>query len=61
MTNWQNLARVVLSSLILFNKRRGEEPAKMLLKKYEDRADWRQANEELIASLKPVEKILMKK
>ena len=61
MTNWQNLARVVLSSLILFNKRRGEEPAKMLLKKYEDRADWRQANEELTESLKPVEKILMKK
>jgi hypothetical protein len=60
-TTWRHLAEVALSRLICFNKRRSNEPAMMLVTKFKSRPSWGKANEELIKTLKPIEKELMKK
>lgn len=59
--NWMQLARVTLSRLITFNKRRGNAAAQMLVDKYVHRPNWQNANRELVDSLKPIEKALMKR
>lgn len=55
---WRRLARVLMSRLILFNKRRGGEVSKLLLSTYVDRPDWKGAttvNAEIMAALQPLE------
>ena len=53
---WMSLVEAVLSRLILFNKRRGGEAARMLIKSYKDRPVWQQfANQEIAQSLSLLE------
>lgn len=59
---WGKLAEVVLVRVILFNKRRGSEVAKLLASTYKNRPKWKETiNEEIFSSLKPVEKELLKR
>ena len=59
---WRSLAETVLARLVVFNKRRASEPAKMLLSHYVERPDWNnRSNSELLNNLKPMEKVLMKR
>jgi len=59
---WLSLAETVLTRLVVFNKRRANEPAKMLLSHYVDRPDWKnRSNSELLNNLKPMEKLLMQR
>ena len=61
-STWRQLSDIVLSRLITFNKRRGGEAARLLLKTYTDRPQWdASANGELMNSLKPLEKELIKR
>ena len=61
-STWRQLSDVVLSRVITFNKRRGGEAAKLLLNAYSDRPQWdKSANSELIHSLQPLEKQLIKR
>lgn len=57
---WFELAKVCLARITIFNKRRGEEPSKLLLTTYQQRKNG-QHNTELVASLTSVEKELVKK
>lgn len=58
--SWRSLSEVVLVRLLVFNKRRASEPAKLELLQYVNRPDWKSAsNRELIDNLKPVEKLLL--
>ncbi|XP_021361550.1 uncharacterized protein LOC110455631 [Mizuhopecten yessoensis] len=57
---WRKLAELTLTRLILFNKRRAEEPAQMLVERFKQRPINRNTNEELLQSLQPIEKHLMK-
>jgi hypothetical protein len=53
---WRRFARVLMSRLILFNKRRGGEVSKLLLSTYVERPDWKEAttvNSEIMAALQP--------
>lgn len=59
---WRALSELVLTRLLVFNKRRASQPAKLLLSQYINRPDWNQtANQELIDNLQPLEKVLMKR
>jgi hypothetical protein len=59
---WRALSEIVLTRLLVFNKRMASEPAKLLLSQYVNRPDWNQAaNQELIDNLQPLEKVLMKR
>ena len=59
---WKNLAEMVLTRLIVFNKRRASEPAKLELKQYLERPDWKStSNKEVLGILKPIEQELMKR
>jgi len=59
---WRALAEIVLARLVVFNKRRGGEPAKMILSQFVNRPDWRRtSNKELLNNLRPVERTLMKR
>ena len=59
---WRALSETVLTRLVVFNKRRGSEPAKLLLSEYVNRPDWHQtSNRELLENLRPIEKILAKR
>ena len=58
MNNWKELAYFVLSKVQTFNFRRGNETAKMQLKKYLDRANWKEGNMEIYNSLDKLEKEL---
>jgi len=61
MNNWKELAYFVLSKVQTFNFRRGNETAKMQLKKYLDRANWKEGNMEIYNSLDKLEKELAKR
>ena len=56
---FQNLAAVLLCRLVSFNKRRPEEPAKLMVDKYQCRSNWQDSNAEILASLGQFEKQLM--
>lgn len=59
---WRSLAEVALTKLIVFNKRRANEPAKLELAEYVHRPNWQAtSNKELIANLQPLERKLMEK
>jgi len=59
---WRELAEVVMARLVAFNKRRGSEPAKLLLSDVVNRPSWiAGANPEVFSTLQPVEKKLMER
>jgi hypothetical protein len=59
---WRSLAEVVLTRLVVFNKRRASEPAKLEFAQYLSRPNWiRESNKELISNLQPVEKKLIER
>jgi len=58
-STWLNLAKVTLSRLIVFNKRRSGEASQMLLSSYNSRPQWHErGSEELKTSLTAVEQKL---
>ena len=61
-TSWRKLSQLIMTRLILFNKRRGGEVSRLLLKTYTERPNWKlSANSEVVASLKPLEKELLQR
>lgn len=61
-TVWKSLAEATMTRITLFNKRRSNEVAKMLRTSYQKRTRWTtNMNEEILGSLKPVEKVLLKR
>ena len=59
---WRELSETVQARLVVFNKRRGSEPAKLLLSQFVSRPDWHKTtNKELLNNLQPVERQLMKR
>lgn len=52
---WNKLACLVLSRIILFNKRRSGEASKLTINQYLSKPSWTQGNEEIKKSLTPVE------
>jgi len=57
---FRRLSRVVLADLTIFNKRRGNEVARIHVKSYHERPDWRKGiNEEIKSTFTPVELELM--
>lgn len=62
LQKWRELVELVLVRLILFNKRRGGETAKILLESYEHRPDWSTTtSEDVIESLTAIEQHLFKR
>ena len=60
--HWRELAEVVITRLTIFNKRRGKEVSSILLKRYQDRADYGKAlHDDVLESLSPLEKKLMER
>ncbi|XP_028415486.1 uncharacterized protein LOC114538508 [Dendronephthya gigantea] len=60
--NFRVLSEVCLARLIMFNKRRGGETARMKLKAYQSRCNWREhQNQEVFQSLSVSEKQLCEK
>jgi hypothetical protein len=56
---WRALAEVTLARILLFNKRRGSEAAKLLISSYTSRPNWTtQANTEIVDTLSEIEKKL---
>ena len=56
---WSELAQATLARLVMFNKRRGGEASKMLVKSYLERPDWSQVNNaEILSSLSGFEREL---
>ena len=61
-TAWRKLAQVMMSRLILFNKRRGGEVSRPLLKSYQDKPKWEEGmNKEILDSLQGLELALIKR
>ena len=61
-TSWRKLSQLIMTRLILFNKRRGGEVSRLLLKTYTERPNGKlSANSEVVASLKPLEKELLQR
>ena len=61
-TVWKSLAEATMTRIILFNKRRSNEVAKMLRTSYQRRSGWtKNINEEISSSRKPIEKVLLKR
>lgn len=56
---WKKLANATLARLICFNKRRANEPSKILVEKYRTLTSWQNANAELVGRLSALEKELM--
>lgn len=56
---WRKLANATLARMICFNKRRADEPSKILIEKFKNRTSWQDANAELVGSLPALEKELM--
>ena len=54
---WRELSEIVMTRIVLFNKRRGGEVAQLLLSSYETRPNWSElANREIVDSLHPMER-----
>ena len=61
-STWRKLAQLTMTRMTVFNKRRGGEVSKLLLKTYETRPDWKNCtNQEVLATLQPMEKMLLKR
>jgi hypothetical protein len=61
-STWRSLLEVVYSRVVIFNKRRGGETARLLLSAYEMRPKWEQvASDVLIQTLTPVEQQLLRR
>lgn len=59
---WRMLAQNVLARLIIFNKRRAGEVAKLTMATYKNRPNWKRAGHSAItATLEPLEKKLLEK
>jgi len=59
---WRALSEVVLAQLVVFNKRRGNEPATMLVSAYVNRPNWKdKSSKEVVSCLQPMEKVLMER
>ena len=57
---WRPLSEAVLARLVVFNKRRASEPAKLELSQYLNRPNWKKlSNQEVLKSLNPLEAKLM--
>ncbi|XP_068712639.1 uncharacterized protein [Montipora foliosa] len=62
LESWSKLAQATLARLVMFNKRRGGEASRMLLKSYLNRPDWNQVNNpEIMSTLSEFEKELSKR
>lgn len=62
LQTWRDLSEMVLNRLILFNKRRGGETAKLHLDTYINRPDWsRNTNQDVVASLNGIEQQLLQR
>lgn len=62
--NWRDLSEMVLNRLILFNKRRGGETAKLHVETYINRPDWSKStntSQDVIASLTGIEQQLLQR
>jgi len=60
--DWRTLLDLVLSSLIVLNKRRGGEVSRLLLSAYIGMPDWVQtSNQEVLNSLSPLERKLLER
>ena len=60
--SWRRLAQLIMTRLIIFNKRRGGEVAKLLLKTYTERPDWKNhTNEDILESMQSLERELFKR
>ena len=56
-TAWRSLAEATLARIVLLNKRRGAEAAKLLITAYQNRPNWTAtANHEVLCSLTDLEK-----
>ena len=60
IASWKALAEACLVRILIFNKRRSSEPARMLLSAFQKRADWQGGNAEIKASLNKIEQHLLK-
>ena len=59
---WRELSEMVLNRLILFNKRRGGEAARLRVETYTNRPDWQQStSQDVVASLSGIEQQLFKR
>jgi hypothetical protein len=55
-TTWQQLLEIVYSRVVIFNKRRCGETAKLLLSAFENRPSWQQsANNQIVGTLKSLD------
>lgn len=60
--NWRRLRDIVYTRVVIFNKRRGGETARLPLSAFLNRPKWKNvANDVLIESLKPLERKLLKR
>ena len=60
LNNWRELAEVTIARILVFNKRRGDEPSNLLIQRYESRHNYAQAvHSDIQKSLSPLEKQLM--
>ena len=60
--SWNSLATCTLARILCFNKRRAVERARMTVSQFNNlRPAWGKGNQELVATLKPIERNLMKK
>jgi len=61
-TNWRHLSDIVYTRVVIFNKRRGGETAKLALNAFLKRPKWHEvAKDVLLQTLKPLEEKLMKR
>jgi len=61
-SNWRQLSDIVYTRVVIFNKRRGGETARLPLKAFLSRPKWQQvANDVLRQSLKPLEQKLLQR
>lgn len=62
LRTWRELSELVLNRLILFNKRRGGETARLRVETYTSRPDWHKStNQDVVASLSDMEQQLFKR
>ena len=57
---WRALAETVLARIVVFNKHRASEPAKLLLSAFVNWPNWQETtSRELLSTLKPMEQMLI--
>lgn len=59
-SNWTTLAVITLARVLCFNKRRATEGAKILVDQFENRPASGNQNRELVQTLQPIERNLLK-